>query len=324
MSIKLEPVKRFEIGARCVLRHLYFGGSIGLRCSVRAVIVPLVVQLLIFAPLVSRAANPNVALDIDPVFAHHGVLAVGYTNPQFQQMLLGLVGPENAAAIEPLRPYTLILKNANSAPITNVVVRYPRVMSTGPAVTGVMISKVAPTAIELASKDGLILTPESNVNEALNHLKGKSDKPFPATPAQTMQQAAGNISIAWGTRVMQGQVSLDSVEFADGGILGPDRMGYIVLERLKEAFENDISTRSQNVLITDDQFVQWINDLHDGPLPETKMWDTAAGQLMNYKKAFAFYVLGRLKRGKRSDLAALIKTYQSTRMPSASTLHPLN
>jgi hypothetical protein len=76
--------------------------------------------------------------------------------------------------------------------------------------------------------------------------------------------------------------------------------------------------------MTDDQFVQWINDLHDGTLPETKMWDTAAGQLMNYKKAFAFYVLGRLKQGKRSDLAALIRTYQSTRMPSASTLHPLN
>jgi hypothetical protein len=54
---------------------------------------------------------------------------------------------------------------------------------------------------------------------------------------------------------MQGQVSLDSVEFADGGILGPDRMGYIALERLKEAFENDVSTRSQNVAITDDQFV---------------------------------------------------------------------
>ena len=290
----------------------------------RAVIVPLVVPLLIFAPMVCRGANPNVTLDIDPVFAQHGVLAVGYTNPQFQQMLLGLVGPENAAAIEPLWPYTLILRNANSAPITNVVVRYPRVMATGPAVMGVMISKVAPTAIGLASKDGLILTPESNVNQALNHLKGKSDKPFPATPAQTMQQAAGNISIAWGTRVMQGQVSLDSVEFADGGVLGPDRMGYIVLERLKEAFENDVSTRSQNASITDDQFVQWINDLHDGPLPETKMWDTAAGQLMNYKKTFAFYVLGRLKRGKRSDLAALIKTYQSTRMPSASTLHPLN
>lgn len=48
----------------------------------RAVIVPVVVPLLIFAPMVCRGANPNVALDIDPVFAQHGVLAVGYTNPQ--------------------------------------------------------------------------------------------------------------------------------------------------------------------------------------------------------------------------------------------------
>ena len=110
-------MKRFEIRARWVLRHLCFGGSIGLRCSVSPGMVPLVVQLLIFAPMVSRGGKLTSRLDIDPVFAQHGVLAVGYTNPQFQQMLLGLVGPENAAAIEPLRQYTH-LKNANSAATT--------------------------------------------------------------------------------------------------------------------------------------------------------------------------------------------------------------
>jgi hypothetical protein len=222
------------------------------------------------------------------------------------------------------RSYTLILKNSNSVAITNVVVRYPRVMTTGPAVSEAIISKVGPTALALAYKDGLILTPESNVNQALNHLKGMSEKPFPATPAQTMQMAAGNIANAWGSRVVQGQVSLDSIEFADGGVLGPDRMGYIALERLKEAFEIDVIARSQDTSITDEQFVQWVNDMHNLVAASGPPWDTAAGQLIRYKSAFAFYLQGQLKRGRRGDLAALIRAYQSNRMPSPSALHPLN
>jgi hypothetical protein len=282
---------------------------------------------LVFGPLVFYGANPNVTLDIDPAFAKHGVLAVGYSHPQFQPMLLNLVGPQNALALEPLRKYTLILKSTYPAPIALVVIRYPRVSVEGHAVRGLVINTIADSTIPLADGDGLILTPEGQVNQALNHLPGKSARPYPATPAQAIQSVAANIQQAWGDRFTQGQVSLDSVVFADGGVVGPDRMGVIALLRGEELNENDLAARAQDPSMTDAQFSQWLSDVHQSPMADPEISDRASGQLQNYKITLATAARNRLKNFAGSTRAVLpdwVKSWQARKIPAPSTLHLLS
>jgi hypothetical protein len=208
-----------------------------------------------------------------------------------------------------------------------VVIRYPRVSVEGRAVRGLVISTIAESAFGLANADGLILTPEGQVNQALNNLPGKSAKPFPATPAQTIQAVDANIKQAWSDRFSQGRVSLDSVVFADGGVVGPDRMGIFTLLRGQESFENEIAARAQDQSMTDAQFTQWLQDVRQGPPPVPEISDLASGQLQNYKISLAIAAQTRLKNFPGSTRAVLpdwVKAWQAHKIPAPSTLHPLN
>ena len=280
-------------------------------------------SVFIGGPFLCRAATPVVQPDIDPVFATHGIQVFPYSSDQFQGMLVGLVGPDNAAACAPLLPYTLILKNGSPTSIAIVVVRYPRVNTLGATIHGMVISRLVDTALPLASGEGLILTPESTLNQALNQLK--SPHKFPLSPREAISQASGNIQNTWsGERFPSGQVSLDSVVFADGGVVGPDRMGIVALEQGRLVIENEVMARMQDVSVTDNELVQWLTDLANAPPPDVQSTVTAAGQIELYRKGFAKAMLSRLKFANRADVPVPFKAAQRQRIPPTTALHRLN
>ena len=270
---------------------------------------------------VGFAASPSVEVDIDPVFGEHNIFAIGHRSPQFRDALVNLVGADNAAVCEPVLPYTLIIKNSNPMPIALIVVRYPRVESTGRPVETSFVTRIASSAMSLASADGLIITPHSTLDQSLNHLR--SSRPFPLNPQAAMNQIRSNHEGGYGAqRFPHGKVSLDSVVFTDGGVVGPDRLGIITVEQGQLAIESEIIARYQDPSSTDDDLKAWLTTMSQEMIADPKLLPTAAGHITLYRISLAKALLNRLntpRAGGRASIVPTLKGLQAQRLPVTSS-----
>jgi hypothetical protein len=178
----------------------------------------------------------------------------------------------------------------------------------------------------LPSGDGLIITPNSTLDQCLNHLR--SHRPFPLTPQAVMSQILPAFEGTYGAQhFSRGTVSLDSVVLSDGGIIGPDRLGIIAVEGGQLVVENEVIARFSDPSAADAELRTWLNAMSNAPLPESKLLPTAAGHIALYRITLAKALINRLNTpgtGGRESIVPTLKAHQLRRTPAPSALRKLD
>ncbi|SRR5579883_138836 len=198
-------------------------------------------------------AHAQIAVDIDPTFARYGIQVLGY--PDSQAELTRLLGAGAVSTLGPALPYLLVVTNTATSPITVVVARYPRIDSSDKPLYGDMVYRFGQAA---SSPQELIIAPEAGLTRMLN------------TPTRSVTSAApGLVSTISGElfnpgRVKRTTVSLDSVAFADGRVVGPDRLGFISREQRKAAAAGRIVAKIEDTSVSDTDLIAWLRtfDVH--------------------------------------------------------------
>jgi hypothetical protein len=254
-------------------------------------------------PLIAGAvaAQP----DVDPAFARHGVVALGYTSPAFRQSLVQLIGEENARVCERVLPETLILWNSSPSPVSMVVLRYP---------DSIVVLRLADLSVSLGPGEALVVPPDTSLTQALHF--ARLGRQSPISPQRVMGW------LQQGPTPGQRPLSLDSVVFADGGVAGPDRTDVIVMERDREAAESEIIRHAQDASLSDADFSKWLEEVGRSPLIASDIRQTNL-----YGIALARAMLSRLRlprAGGRTSVAPTLEGAQKRRVPSPSGLHKLD
>jgi hypothetical protein len=245
------------------------------------------------------------------------VQVFGYSSGQFQPALNSLFGPQAAAALGSIQSYVLVVTNTSGVPVVNAAVRYPRIDSSGKTIDGDMRFAFG-DRLSLSPAPVFVLAPEPNLSKVLNEWGSQ-----PLSP-QSLASMASSIAASRFNpgRFAKATVSLDSVVFSDGGVLGPDVLGFIATERAKAGAETDILTHLGDTSISDDQLIPWLGTFDIRAVPP----DSRTGlrnPVQVYKAAFARAVLGFVKEHGRPQTAQWIKDIQAKRVPPTSTLHPI-
>ncbi len=258
---------------------------------------------------------PRVYVDIDPVFARHAIEVAGYLSPDFPSSFARLAG-DSATVISKLRLYTLILKNTAGLAISEVTIRCPKIDTKGRTIQDAMTNVVAPTSIPL---EEIVLTPEPGISMVMNS-PGKSNM-----TTQMLQQLVELTYMRFDpSRYSQVTVSLDSVLFIDGGMVGPDRAGMLELKKAEDASDLQMAASLEDTSITDEQITKLLTQLSSATAI-TGMDKINVGEfaLPEYQSAVAGMLLQIIRTKGRAQTAQWYRAVLANR-PAASMLHRLD
>jgi hypothetical protein len=114
-------------------------------------------------------------------------------------------------------------------------------------------------------------------------------------------------------------VSLDSIIFADGSVLGPDRLGVIGIEQAKYAAEGDFLRALNDTTMSDADLTTWLNQVATAPVNQA-----ATGRpdpVQAFRHAYASGLIEFLKQRGRTAAAQWYTGAHENEVPASTKLH---
>lgn len=199
-------------------------------------LLPLVFYGQSQAPVIAQF-RPDISL------TSHGVVVASSNSATFKQDLLSLVGQANFDALGSAVPNCLIITNGSNQPITHVSVRYMK--RRGDTAIPSDISFENTTLAQATPPDGKILVLP---NDILNDLSQKN-------AVANAVENAGKSNKLFDPRLFSSAYSfIDSVEFANGAVIGPDTLGYLADQKAKGQVLQLIRDKAYDPLVSDADF----------------------------------------------------------------------
>lgn len=261
-------------------------------------------------------APAQIAFEIDPGFARHGIQITTPKSAAFQAAVVRLAGKDLAGQIAKLLPYSMILKSTAAQPLSSVIVRYPRKTAAGQIVDAVnanpLTSGFPGTELLLAPAGiGTILLSKDKI-------------PPPTTLPQIVDSAFNSLFDP--SRFPQTIVSLDLVIFADGGAVGPDRGGTVALEQALGKAGDQTLAILQDSSQPDPQVTSWLSGLANSQPSAVPPGDPGyiEAQVQADRAQTAFTLLQLIRRpGGRAAAAEWYRKALASQVPQPSSLHQL-
>ena len=169
------------------------------------------------------------------------------SSPEFEQILAARVDGESRTAIEAILPYSVILVNRSSSPLVAVVVRSDLTDATGRTTSSDMMVSTMNMNSLIPVGAQILMTPVSGLNTVL-----RPDRPMSLSPGDDLRRMVERRGGRFQSQ-SRVKISLDSVVYSDGSVLGPDTINnlarmnaWIEAERalINEVLRADSSTRS--------------------------------------------------------------------------------
>jgi hypothetical protein len=159
------------------------------------------------------------SVEISPAFARHGVSVITSADASFESKVADLLPPAVLSELRPLLPFVIVIHNNSQAAIARTTVRYERTTGDGRMAYGWSRLDTSSKTAALAPDGTLIHTPRTDLSLAVFAVKAGKIPPQGVVAGMASQIATALFDAR---RFPSITVSLDSVVFANGGIVGPD------------------------------------------------------------------------------------------------------
>lgn len=169
--------------------------------------------IVIVGSIMNVSAGPQISFEGLP---NSGVVLYAGATSEFNQILDARIEPATRSAIAPLLPYSVILVNRSASPLVAVVVRAELTDQFGKTITSDMMISSLTLHNMIPVGATILVTPVSGLNTVLR--EGRQMSLDAADDlAQMVARRSSRYSAQTGIRI-----TLDSVAFSDGSVVGPD------------------------------------------------------------------------------------------------------
>lgn len=219
--------------------------------------------LLAFGSLAFSQLPPtHLTKTISPVFQKYKVLVACGDEAEGVSTLNKALGEDIVSQLRTILPFLLVVQNNNTEgrAIVRLISRVDRFTPAGELIPG--ISSVQMPGSGIRNGELFILTPSGEMTQALNaKARGKVTS---IDVAELQKRALARID---SSRFPKAEVSLDSVVFNDGTVLGPDRFGVVDQQTARIRAQSLIADKVLDDTLSDLALSQWLKQVgHRGPV----------------------------------------------------------
>ncbi len=194
------------------------------------------------------------SVDIAPAFARQGVSITTFTDSNFQSKLASLLPADTIDELTLLLPYVVVVENHSRLPIVSTIIRYQRTKANGQEVDAWIQLNTETPSLRLAPEGYLIHTPRGDLSQMLTG----AIRNHPASGAVSAVSNQMFSELFDPKRYKAAVVSVDSVTFKGGGIVGPDRFDLMGQDAASEKVRIEIAARLNDTSISDEVLRAWL------------------------------------------------------------------
>ena len=232
--------------------------------------------LIAAASAVGQPMRNGPSADIAPIFARQNVSVVTFNDGTFQSKLGNLLPTDLQGELTPLLPYLVIIENHSQLPIVAIRLRYERTSTAG-QVANVWVKLDTQPRTDLGPGASLIGGPRSDLVQALWSVRA-AKRPDPGLLAVKSSQIYGEFFDS--RRVAATVVSLDSIVFANGGVVGPDRYDSIGENTASAAALKEILAKISDPSVSDKDLDDWLKSRASQSIRSIAMTDGSINQTL--------------------------------------------
>ena len=214
----------------------------------------------------SRLALAPATVKLDSSLANHGVTVRTASSPEFSRMLSAKLGPGTSQSLSPLHPYMLLISNDSAKVITGMLVRYTRRMTNGRMAYSDHPYGSEDLYRQMGIRPGMsvIVAPGTTVMNSLVQVqKARETASLSNVQAQTHLFQTAEFASAIGELrsdlYTDATISVDSVVFEDGTVVGPDVWGTIENHQLRSQVLSEVLFQVQDTKTSDAMLQSWLS-----------------------------------------------------------------
>jgi len=192
--------------------------------------------------------------DISPAFARQNVTVTTFADAAFQAKLSALMPAGVISELNQILPYILIIENHAQLPITKITARFERARADGSLIQCWAQADLRGAGV-LAPEGVMIHTPRSDLSQTLLAIRSGKSPP----PGNVASLAAQILSSLFDSRrFLSTVVSLDSIVFSNGGVVGPDKFDVIAQATASEDALSAVLQQVSDASLNDSELNAWL------------------------------------------------------------------
>jgi len=195
------------------------------------------------------------SVSVSPTFGLQGIQIVTIADPAFTSKLGSLLPAAIVSELTPLLPYLVLIENHSQTPITKTTVQYERTTPAGLKVYGWSSLNTTAPGAALGPGASLIQAPRSDLSQVLFAARA-GNPPNPGVAAAMSAQIISGLFDP--RRATSTVVSMDSVIFSSGGVVGPDNFDLLGQAEASAEAMSDIAARASDDSVPDRVLDAWL------------------------------------------------------------------
>ncbi len=219
-----------------------------------------------------------------------GIELLPGTSPEFEMTLRSFADADSVSSIRPIIPYSIVVKNNTTRPLIGITVRFYLAGASGRTVWHQMTVGTRSNRASnlIAPGEAVLVTPETGLNAVLRPGLSLHTSDVPILKARLAKHAHLY------SQQERLTISVDSVIFENGDVVGPDNARMLQMLNAWAAAEDAVT---QQVLLRHGSEVDaYLISIRLAPLPQSKSLESIdhfakrqhefAGELLDHRKAF--------------------------------------